>query len=377
MNAWRRLLAFLLIASASAGAWAHKPSDSYLRLHAGVEDGVVDVQWDIALRDLEIVLALDANRDGAISWGELRARQADVFAYALAHLALRAEGRTCVTTPGDLLVDDHSDGAYAVLRIAAHCGAELRSVDVTYSLLFDVDPSHRGLVSFTTQSGSHSAVMSPEQATQRFGIAGSSRWSTFVQFVADGMHHIWIGYDHMLFLISLLLPSVLVRRDGRWQPVGSLRSAVLGVLAVVSAFTVAHSVTLSLAAFDVIGLPSRFVESAIALSVVLAALNNVWPRVTRRAWMLAFAFGLVHGFGFASVLADLELPRDAFALALAGFNIGVEIGQLTVVMLVVPLIFVLRARRFYRPAVLVGGSCLIAAAAGVWFVGRAFDIGLG
>ncbi|MEP6939225.1 MAG: HupE/UreJ family protein, partial [Rudaea sp.] len=193
----------------------------------------------------------------------------------------------------------------------------------------------------------------------------------------DGMHHIWIGYDHMLFLISLLLPSVLVRRNGRWVPVGTLRSALFGVLAVVTAFTVSHSITLTLAAIGAIGLPSRFVESAIALSVVLAALNNVWPQVTRRAWILAFGFGLVHGFGFASVLADLGLPRGAFAFALAGFNIGVEIGQLTVVMIVVPLIFLLRARPFYRPAVLVGGSCMIAAAAGVWLVGRVFDIGLG
>jgi len=126
-----------------------------------------------------------------------------------------------------------------------------------------------------------------------------------------------------------------------------------------------------------VGLPSRLVESGIALSVLLAALNNVWPQVTRRAWILAFAFGLVHGFGFASVLGDLGLPRDALAISLAGFNIGVEIGQLSVVLVVVPLIFVLRERRLYRPAILVGGSAAIAVVAAGWFVQRALGFGLG
>jgi hypothetical protein len=180
-----------------------------------------------------------------------------------------------------------------------------------------------------------------------------------------------------LFLISLLLPAVLVRRDGHWIPVGTLRSALLGVIAVVTAFTVSHSITLTLAALGVVGLPSRLVESGIALSVLLAALNNVWPQVTRRAWILAFAFGLVHGFGFASVLGDLGLPRDALAISLAGFNIGVEIGQLSVVLVVVPLIFVLRERRLYRPAILVGGSAAIAVVAAGWFVQRALGFGLG
>jgi hypothetical protein len=191
------------------------------------------------------------------------------------------------------------------------------------------------------------------------------------------VHHIWIGYDHILFLISLLLPAVVVRREGRWVPVGTLRSALLSVLAVVTAFTLSHSITLSLAALGVVGLPSRLVESGIALSVLLAALNNIWPVVTRRTWLLAFGFGLVHGFGFASVLADLGLPRDALALALAGFNIGVELGQLSIVLIVVPLIFLFRARPFYRPAILVGGSSAIALIASVWLVGRVFGFGLG
>ncbi|MBR0345243.1 MAG: HupE/UreJ family protein [Rudaea sp.] len=371
------LMLGLLAALAAPSAWAHKPSDSYLIVQADSSSKVLAAQWDIALRDLEVALQLDANRDGVITWGEVRTREADLFAYAFTHLRIQADGSTCRLAPDDLLIDDHSDGAYAVLKFKADCAAVPRSIDVGYSLLFDIDPSHRGLLRLDVDGNSRSAVLSPDHAVQTFALAETSRLATFLQFVEEGIHHIWIGYDHMLFLISLLLPSVLLRRNGEWVPVGTLRSALLSVLAIVTAFTVSHSITLTLSALGVIGLPSRLVESGIALSVLLAALNNIWPQVTRRAWLLAFGFGLVHGFGFASVLADLGLPQGALAWSLAGFNIGVEIGQLSVVLVVVPAIFLLRERRFYRPLVLVSGSCVIAAVAGIWLMSRALGFGLG
>lgn len=366
-----------MLALVAIDAFAHKPSDSYLALTVARGDAVVAGQWDIALRDLDLALRLDGDGDGAIRWGELRERETELYRYALARLRIGADGAACALAPRELLVDDHSDGGYAVLRFSAACPAPPKRLEVAYSLLFDLDPTHRGLLRIDADGASRSAVLSPQAAAQQFDLSTSSRWDTFRQFVADGMHHIWVGYDHLLFLISLLLPAVLVRRDGAWQPVASLRTALLGVLAVVTAFTLSHSITLTLAALGVIGLPSRLVESAIALSVLLAALNNVWPVVTRRGWLLAFAFGLVHGFGFASVLGDLGLPRDALALALAGFNVGVEIGQLAVVLAVVPLIYLLRRARFYRPGVLVTGSSAIALLAGIWLVGRVFGFGLG
>jgi len=390
----KTLCLVVLLFAFAGSASAHKPSDSYLMLSAHPGDRSISGQWDIALRDLDLALDLDVNRDGAIDWHELRTRERDLFGYALARLDLTGDAEPCAIVPGELLVDDHSDGAYAVLRFSAQCSRAVQRLGVAYRLLFDLDASHRGLLRLDAGGASRSAVLSPTgrspnapeamdgregpaQATQQFDLAQTSRLATFAQFVGDGMHHIWIGYDHMLFLISLLLPAVLIRRERAWQSVPSLKSALLGVLAVVTAFTVSHSITLTLAALDVIGLPSRLVESGIALSVLVASLNNIRPIVTRRGWVLAFCFGLVHGFGFASVLGDLGLPRDALALALAGFNIGVEIGQLTVVLAVVPLIYILRNARFYRPGILVGGSSAIALVAGIWFVGRVFGFGLG
>jgi hypothetical protein len=157
----------------------------------------------------------------------------------------------------------------------------------------------------------------------------------FGDYLGEGVWHIWIGFDHILFLVSLLLPSVFVLGD-RWVPAARFRDAFWDVFKVAASFTIAHSVTLSLATLSVIELPSRLVESAIALSVVLAALNNVWPLVHRRRWLVAFGFGLIHGFGFA-----------------------------------------LRRSWAYRRVIFVGGSAAIAFVAAIWMVERVFDLKLG
>ena len=148
------------------------------------------------------------------------------------------------------------------------------------------------------------------------------------------------------------------------------------MLKVVTAFTLAHSITLSLATLGVVALPSRIVESAIALSVVVAALNNLWPAITKRLAVLAFAFGLIHGFGFASVLLDLGLPQSSLLLSLVGFNVGVELGQLAIVAVFLPLAFMARTTVFYRKPVLFGGSCLIVTIAAVWLAERVLDLKL-
>src|SRR5439155_2443796 len=195
----------------------------------------------------------------------------------------------------------------------------------------------------------------------------------FASYLDEGIWHIWLGFDHILFLVSLLLPAVLVRRHSEWRPAQSFRAAFVDVAKIVTAFTVAHSITLSLAALGVVSLPSRWIESAIALSVVLAALNNLFAIVARGRWIAAFGFGLVHGFGFAGALQDLGLPSGSLALSLAGFNIGVEMGQLAIVGIFLPIAFALRSTRTYRRVLMAGGSAVIATIAGIWLIERALD----
>jgi hypothetical protein len=373
----KRCALFLLALLLSAAAWAHKPSDSYLTLRATQGSSDISVRWDIALRDLDYVLQLDRDGNGELTWGEVRQRGDDIARYAASHLALSSGEKACpIETTGPLMLDKHSDGTYAVLALTARCESLLGNLKTRYSLLFDVDPSHRGLVQWVAPGGdaAQALVFATESAEQKLALQAPDAWQTLRQYIVEGVWHIWIGFDHILFLLALLLPAVVVRREGRWQPVGDLRGAGIEVFKVVTAFTLAHSITLSLAALQVITLPSRLVESVIAASVVLAALNNLRGTIERRRWVLAFVFGLIHGFGFASVLADLGLPKDALVLALVGFNVGVELGQLAIVAVFLPIAFALRGTKFYRVGVLKAGSVLVAILAGWWLVQRMFDL---
>jgi HupE / UreJ protein len=375
-----RALIALLTALCLPTAWAHKPSDSYLTIK--VEAAAISGQWDIALRDLDFALTLDADGNGELTWGEVRARHADIAAYARERLRATADDKPCTLDVGAQQIDEHTDGMYSVLPLALQCEAFSQGtptrVALTYTLFADLDPQHRGLLNLVARGASRSAVLGPQQATQSFELGEVNRWRQFADYVREGVWHIWIGLDHILFLLSLLLPSVLVWQAAtkKWQAVHSFREAFVDVLKVVTAFTLAHSITLSLAALGVIELPSRLVESVIAASIIVAALNNIWPRVIGRLWMVAFGFGLVHGFGFASVLADLGLPRDALVLALVGFNVGVELGQLAIVLVFLPIAFALRRTAFYRRGVMIGGSIVIALLAGVWLIERAFAVKL-
>jgi hypothetical protein len=373
----RVLLALWLLLASSGLAHAHKPSDSYLTIE--VKAAAIEGRWDIALRDLDFALQLDADGNGELTWGEVRARHADIAAYASQRLRVRADDQACTIEVGAQQVDEHTDGLYSVLPLALACeAASPARLTLDYTLFAELDPQHRGLLNLAARGATRSAVLGPHEARQTFELGEISRWRQFVDYVREGVWHIWIGLDHILFLLSLLLPSVLAWQAAqqRWQAVGGFREAAVDVLKVVTAFTLAHSITLSLAALGVVELPSRLVESVIAASIIVAALNNIRPWVIRRLWMVAFGFGLVHGFGFASVLADLGLPRDALVLALVGFNVGVELGQLAIVVAFLPLAWALRRTAFYRRWVMVGGSLVIAALAAVWLVERAFALEL-
>jgi hypothetical protein len=367
----RRLLAVVAMLWAMQ-AHAHKPSDSYLVFN--VDGNTVAGQWDIALRDLDFAIGLDANGDAQITWGEVRAKAAEIDAYAMARLTLASAGASCPAVVTDHLIDDHTDGAYVVVKFKATCPGPLTTLQATYRLFFDIDPQHKGLLRLQYRGATSTAIFSPEKATQMFTLSAPSRVRQFLDYAREGVWHIWIGYDHILFLLALLLPAVVVRRERAWQAVGAFKPAFWAVLKIVTAFTLAHSITLTLATLGVISLPSRWVESTIAASVVIAALNNIYPLFRERRWMMAFLFGLIHGFGFASVLTDLGLPKDALVVALVGFNVGVETGQLAIVSAFLPLAYLLRHSWLYRRLVLLGGSIAIAIVSLVWFVERAFDL---
>ncbi len=377
---WLALLCLLLGFGSSPSVWAHKPSDSYLVIDAQ-QGSHLEVRWDIALRDLNYAVGLDANNDGRITWGEVRAQFTAVDQYATARLTLAVDGHACHLVPWQHRADSHSDGVYLVTDFHTDCPAHGTQLSTRYRLFADLDPMHRGLLRLVGAAGTRTAVLGGEHPERSFVLDQPGMFTQIREYAVHGVWHIWQGIDHILFLLSLLLPSVLLRRPtptgdrlSGWVGATRLRSTLLDILRVVTAFTIAHSITLSLAALGLVMLPSRLVESTIAASVLLAALNNLYPMVGEGRWAVAFLFGLIHGFGFASVLADLDLPRDALAGALVGFNLGVEAGQMVIVLAFIPLAWPLRNTRFYRLGVLGIGSVLVAVLAAIWLVERAFDL---
>jgi hypothetical protein len=345
------------------------------------------------LRDLDVALDLDSDADGKLTWGEVRAAWPRIEAYATQRLAI--EG--CALAPVGRGLERRNDGAYAVLYLTSSCTLAAQP-KIAYSLFADVDPTHRGIAKI--QRPGEALVLSVlEPTSARAPAAGvaeaaapgpvgqgagpvatadlpkeqvHSRW----EFLGEGVRHILTGYDHVLFLLCLLLPSVMRRTAKGWRPVERLSQAVLPIVGIVSAFTVAHSITLGLAALKLVSLPSAFIEPAIAVTIVLAALDNVWPIFPVRRIVVTFFFGLIHGFGFASVLSELNLPTADFAWALLQFNLGLELGQLLVVVSVTTLLFVLRDWPRYRQVVIRGGSFAAMLIAALWFVERTANVAI-
>ena len=352
-------LAILIVVALSSTAWAHKPSDAHLSLHA--EGAALDGRLEIAVRDLDGALQID-NGDGAITWAELQAATPRIAAYVMDRIALAGDGTACPITLGTAQLVDLSDGAYWTLPVHAACERRPTTLAVTYNLLFDLDAQHRGLVHLDGQT-----LIARDAAPMTATLGATTSTLSFVRL---GIWHIWMGIDHILFLMALVLPAVFQRRTARWQAADSLRDVVTEVFETVTAFTLAHSITLVISAVGLVTLPSRFVETAIALSVVAAALNNLLRTVDAR-WAVAFALGLLHGFGFSSVLIDLGLPSRELIGALLGFNVGVELGQAAIVLVALPVLFLIRRTLAYQ-ALLWAGSASVVLVASFWSYQRCF-----
>lgn len=360
-------LAWLVVLVASS-ALAHKGSDALWRLEA--KGSVVEGRLDVSLQDLELAVGLDGDGNGEVTWGELRSREAFTKPYLKRGLMVRQGDAPCSIELDEVRVVTHSDGAYGAWPFRARCPAEVTALSLDYALLFEVDAQHRGLVQVTGVDGGQWRAFSSASRHLEVDLRPPAPLTQLGVAFFEGVHHLAIGLDHLCFLFALLLPSVL-RRDGRgWVPTETLKGTLLEVTKVVTAFTLAHSVTLGLSAFGVLAPDPGLVEVAIAVSVLLAALNTVFPVVTEGRWVLAFGLGLLHGFGFVSALTDLGASGGSLAVSLLGFNLGVEAGQLAVVALVVPLIFVMRRTGWYSRIAVPAGGVVLVALASWWTVER-------
>ncbi len=270
-------------------------------------------------------------------------------------IVLRGNGTRCEPGPG-VVEPSAFDAASFTMLVDFACGTGLRDLEI-HDDIFDVlGPNHHTLAKIEAPGVTQQFAFTPESRETRVALGGAGGGARgTASFFFLGVEHILSGYDHLLFLLGLLLPG----------------GGLLALTKIITAFTLAHSVTLSLAVLNLVALPDRLIEAVIALSIAAVAAENLFLQPTvRRRWLVSFCFGLVHGFGFSSALRELGLPTHGLLLSLFGFNAGVEAGQALVVAVALPLLVVLRHTRWEKRMVL-SSSLAILVVGLVLFVERA------
>jgi hypothetical protein len=360
---------------------AHNLGESYLYLQ--VYQDRLTGRFEISLEDLNKGFSL-AGTDREVTAANLDGYVETLKRYYLEHVTILHEGRALgIRFTGHSLLDVNGGFVLLPFELDGLSGTPER-ITVDYRVLFDEVPGHRGflLVEHNWATGTFanegqiSLVFSPGSTRQDFDVTTGGRLRGFLAVVWLGTDHIWMGFDHVMFLIALLLPAVLVRREGRWRDAAAFTPALINVVKIVTAFTVAHSVTLTLASLGLVHLPGRLVEVVIAASIAIAAADLIYPVFRGRIWLIVFGFGLFHGFGFAGALEEMGVLRENLGLALFGFNLGVELGQLVIVILVFPVLFALRRLAAYRQLLLPAAAAAMILISMGWVVERAFDVEL-
>ena len=373
VSAVKRVLLAILACGAALGlapaAFAHSTSTSYLLIDAPHADGPVTVRWDIAVHDLVWNVFIDRDYDGIVTWQEvLDARSRYIEPAVLSQVSLQRGDTLCKLGVTSVALAERGGQNFLSVDLSADC-PRAGLLTVGGSLFTLGDASQRVLLSVARGKEQLTGVISASTPTWTEPLRPSA-WASFVRFAGEGVWHVLIGYDHIAFVLLLLLPSVLRPVNGQWRGAERLSQVARDIVTIVTAFTIAHSTTLALAVTGIVHLPTQPIEVAIAASIAVAGAINLLPRLSRLRLPLAFGFGFVHGFGFANALSEIDATGSTLLPLLAGFNIGVEIAQLLIVSAVLPLIYLARGTRWYATGVMPLGSCALGAAGVVWLFQR-------
>jgi len=377
--------------------YSHQPDRSLIYLSVYENDGI-EGRFEINVSELNEFLGLNLSENPNV--GDVRPFEDKIRAYILKNAAFSSEfGKHKIVFTGEIETLRTDNGTFVLFHFYLENMEQIPDdIEVTYSVFLKEDTSHSNVLGmeYNWKAGLinnetiMALVFTSGDGTQTLSLSDTSVWKGFVAMIKQGIFHIWIGIDHILFILALILPSVVRRRrvglveggevnvesgtsSWKWEPVEKFKPAFMYILKIITFFTIAHTITLSLAFLNLVDLPSRLVESLIAFSVGLAAYHNIRPIFKGRDWVIAFVFGLFHGFGFASVLADLGFKGEYLSLSLVGFNIGVEIGQVVIIAILFPILFFIRQRNIY-PKLMKWLSVLLIVVSAYWLIERAFDI---
>ncbi|WP_298553747.1 HupE/UreJ family protein [uncultured Algibacter sp.] len=379
----KKLLLVLFLLS-SIFSYSHEPNQSFIFLKIYEKDGI-EGRFEINANELNKIFNFNLPKDASVD--DIKPYKNVIQKYILDNANFKSELGEYEIIFEDLGVLRLSYGNFMQFNFHLE-GIEVlpENLDVYYNVGFKEDKTHKGFltVEYNWKAGliNNESIIaldfSPSDPNDTLNLSETSIFTGFIAMIKQGVWHIWIGLDHILFLLALILPSVVRRKNKTvfgWEPVMTFKSAFFYIIKVVTFFTIAHTITLTLASLEIINLPSQLVESIIAFSIGLAAFHNIKPIFNMKDWVIAFVFGLFHGFGFASVLSDLGLTGEFLTLSLLGFNIGVEIGQLAIIAGIFPILYLIRKYAFY-PKLLVYASILLIIISLYWFIERVLDTNL-
>ena len=367
---------WVVLALLSTAARAHNPDTSYVR--CVVTDDAVELRLTYDVFTLLKITDLDADQDGRLSRAELRAGTPAIQEFLRAHVLLEIDGQR--TDPGEAFdavwpaetadpiakPDWHAATSLIVFPFHHPVSTPPHDVALTFTFFPELGAQHTVLGVFERRGQTQTQEITftegePDYLFDASYTAAAAAKETVPaavgRFLRLGIRHIFLGYDHICFLLAL----VVVSRLGE-------------MVKVITSFTVAHSITLILAALKIITLPQRLIECGVAATIVYVAVENLWRKEITHRWVLTFFFGLIHGFSFANVLGGMGLPREATIRCLLSFNVGVEIGQLAIVLMALPLLFIV-SRQPYAPRVKAAISLAVAVFGLGWFIERAFGLG--
>ena len=378
----RFITAFLLLTTGFM--MAHSMGESYVFMN--INENSVKGRFELTCDDLNKALQLN-DSTGLITADNYGDFLTQIQEYVVGHIAFSNAGKPIpirFTAHEVRMIEKLSNYVLLDFTLLEDLNSPPEGLDIEWNFLFDIEDKHRGLVviehfwraNLFENESYVSLIFDSDDRAQRLDLTKFSLWTGFAGVVKLGVKHIFEGIDHILFLVALILPAVLFREEKTWYPVQAFKPALINVVKVVTLFTVAHSITLSIASLGWVSLPSWLVESIIAASIAIAALDNLFPVFGKRMWLVVFGFGLFHGFGFASVLGDLGILGEHKLLTLFGFNLGVELGHLLIICLIFPVLYLLRKMSFYNPVFLRLGSIGLIIMALIWFAERAFDLSI-
>ena len=372
---------FLVAMFCGTSLFAHSVGENYIFLN--VHKDSIDGRFEIHFQDLKDKLGIHVKGESSEQLEVINATVTQVRNYIRKNFKISGGGEDFNLVFTKQLVLEIPKGNFAQYFFTLETGPVPDVLEFRHSMFYENDSFHRGLllVEYNQRTNTHNKteqtalIFSKQTGVQQLDLNAVPTLLRPRDMIWQGVLHIWIGIDHILFILAIIVTTLMIWEGDKWVPVPNFKKAFFNVLSIFTVFTIAHSITLGLAALEFVKVPSRLVESIIALSIVLVAVNNIFSKVKHHGSLLIIlGLGLFHGLGFASVMGHLPFRMQHLLRYVLGFNIGVEFGQIAIVTTTFPILYLLRENRAYVPVVIKGVSIVLSIVATVWFVQRVFGL---